>query len=544
MRFGPDDEHVSLYGKPLYQRGGQLLLKTLTGSYGYADENGHEVLAANNRNNPQRYPSLPVDRLLKAFAQEQQWCIESIRISHVQLLGTTGQFQKLASCLTQCHTLKSVIFGDSRTASLVSSGGDSSMEHSSLETTTTNNHSEEHYAWCGFDTMVGALSKAPHLQEVSLQNMPELSGQALGALCRSTSISKLQLLLSQSVLPTGSITGDYLRNMTESLQTNQTMKELRIFGVLDYDACHYLSQMLLVNRTLQKLALKIKLKPSAQTTSHIHDDNNLEECHLPLVAPSTHSPLPLLDALASPQCSLTSLEIYISGSRPDLEAYATAFTAALQVNQSLQHLNVIFYGLDTTTAIAAAATGGAGATLGGALAAMRTNELWMTRLAQTLKNGNYTLQQILINHGLLDLTDVVKFYLRLNRAGRKQICQFRSAVVDDAERDEDFVYDDRVVTSSPSSSAVTMITAPRPSEFDLWVATLARVRNDLSCIFYFLSCNPTLFCGADNNNNRTAPLGSARRVIHAGERRTSSRAVAWRNEALVEDGRPPLKKKR
>jgi hypothetical protein len=520
--FG-SDQHVCLYGKPHNQKlGGPLLIKTLTGSYGYTDENGHDVAAANHLHHngegellARRYPSLPIGQFLNAFAAEQQWCIESIRISHVQLLGTHRQFQKLAHCLTQCHTLKTIIVGDSRTDFLLYSAED---EEQSMCAVAKEEESQRTLACSGLDAMVSALAKASQLQEVSLQNVPELSSEALWNLCQSTSIEKLQLLLSQSVLPTGCITGDYIRPMTQSLQHNQTMKELRIFGVLDCDACWHVSQMLLVNTALQKLALKIKLTSSESTIqgndAYGSDDEDMMDMdHSDNSQPSgakSSETLPLLSALASPFCSLTSLEIYISGSRADLEKYATAFAAALRLNQSLTQLNVVFYGLDTflATSTTLSVRGG-----GGALAAMRTNELWMSRLTEILQHGNYTLHQILINHGMLELSDAVKLYLRLNRAGRRHLLT--------ASNEE---------TSTGSSAALV-----RRSEIDLWVETLARVRNDLSCLFYFLSCNPSMFCRQD---------------AHRGERARSSLVsyhypapfIAWSHEDKCRS--PPLNKQR
>lgn len=418
MRFSSDDEHVSLYGTLMHQNGSQVLLKTFTGIYGFVDENGQELVL---RNPPgaMPYPCLSIKKLIKAFTDEQ-WNIESLRISHVQLVGNRLDFVKLASCIASCHTLKTVMLGDSRT-SLLRGGGteeDESMMHS------------------GFDAVLAALSRSACLQEVSLQNMEEISSEALGELCASTSLEKLQLLMSQSLLPTGGMSGDYLRSMAKRLRSNQTLKELRIFGVLEEEACHYVSQMLLVNRSLQKIALKIKLKPDRNTA------------------------MPLFRALASPSCSLTSMEFYLSGSRQDLEACSDAFRGALKANQSLKQLNVIFYGLDIHSR-------------GGGLGSIRTNLLWMERLEEALEH-NYAMQQVLINHGLLELSEKVKLYLRLNRAGR-------GALLGHSEDG-------------------------RSTELSTWVETLSRVKNDTSSLFYLVSSAPTLLCGSSLLNEASGNL--------------------------------------
>lgn len=404
MRFSSDDEHVSLYGTPVHQNGSQVLLKTFTGIYGFVDEDGQELV---RRNPPgaMPYPCLSIKKIIKAFTDEQ-WNIESLRISHVQLVGNRLDFVKLASCIASCHTLKTVMLGDSRT-SFLRGDEDESMMHS------------------GFDAVMAALSRSACLQEVSLQNMEEISSEALGDLCASTSLEKLQLLMSQSFLPTGGISGDYIRSMAQRLRSNQTLKELRIFGVLEQEACHYVSQMLLENRSLQKIALKIKLKPNRNTA------------------------MPLFRALASPSCCLTSMEFYLSGSRQDLEACSDSFRDALKANQSIKQLNVIFYGLDIHSR-------------GGGLAAIRTNMLWMERLEEAMEH-NYVLQQVMINHGLLELSDKVKLYLRLNRAGRGVLLN----------HSED----------------------GRSTELSSWVETLSRVKNDTSSLFYLVSCAPTLLCG-------------------------------------------------
>ena len=519
-----------------------MLLKTFMGTYGFAEDYGNEVAVGNRHDNhhhshnnddnlninagdlllSRRYPSLPIYQLLNVIAAEHQWSIESIRISHVRLLGTRLEFQQLARCLAQCHALSTVILGDSRT-DFVSYSVSQGVEHP-LNTLTGDGESQSMLGCSGLDAMVSALGKASHLQEVSLQNIPDLSSEALGALCLSSSIVKLQLLLSQSVLPTGSISGNYIQPLTQTLKHNHTLKELRIFGVLDYDACHHVSQMLLVNTKLQKLALKIKLKPSDSNinsynnnTFGSHDEELMETTRTDnSPSPLTLASLPLLTALASSACSLTSLEIYISGARTDLEKYATAFTAALRVNQSLTQLNVIFYGLETflTTSTTMLSLGGGGGGGGwGALAAMRTNELWMSQLGEILQHGNYTLHQILINHGMFELSDAVKLYLRLNRAGRRHLLTANQEM-------------------APSNHGCRGATTVKQSEMGLWVETLARVRDDLSCIFYLVSCNPTLFCGEQQHRKERFRTSA----FHSGSN------IAWRHEKLCKS--PPLKKKR
>lgn len=411
MRLSSDDEHVSIYGRLVNQKNGsQLLLKGFTGIYGLVDQNG---LGLVGRNPPGGipYPCLSVQKLIKAFTDEHSWQIDTLKISNVQLVGNRWDFLKLASCIADCHTLKTIILGDSRT-SLVRDEATSVVS--------------------GFDAVVCALRNAPQLQEVSLQNMEEISSDALGELCQSTSIEKLQLFLSQSLFPAGGISGDYLHTMAQRLQANHTLKELRIIGVLDEDACRALSEMLLVNNTLQKIAVKIKIRGGNQAEK---------------------SPLPFLAALESPSCSLTSLELYLSGRRQALEECCFDFRDALKANQSLKQLSVTFYGLDFQGR--------------GGVAAIRTNELWMSRMEETLEH-NYMLRQVMINHGLLELSDKLKFYLRLNRAGRKSLLKEGS----NNQGEEDQL-----------------------SELNLWVETLEKVKNDISCLFYIVSCAPTMLCG-------------------------------------------------
>ena len=81
---------------------------------------------------------------------------------------------------------------------------------------------------------------------------------------------------------------------------------------------------------------------------------------------------------------------------------------------------------------------------------------------------NYFLRQVMINHGLLELSEKLKFYLRLNRAGRGMLLE---AGRNTSQGDEEL------------------------SDLHLWVGTLESVKNDISCMFYFVSCAPTMLCG-------------------------------------------------
>ena len=506
MRLNPEDEHVSVHGRFVHQKSttGQMLLKTWSGDFSHMDLwnlNDHHGLHRHDNNDDETeegrlqlpYPRLPVSRLNKCLEEHHnQWRVESIRISHVQLLGSRNEFEQLASYLTQCQTLKTVLLSDCKTSRSMTTRDDAS----------------------GFDTILEALSKTPQLQDVSLQNM-SMSGDALGVLCRSATLTKLQVLQSQSHLPTGCITGKMVRSMAYQLTTPSTssLSNLRIFGVLDYEACRYLSEMLLVNRTLQKLSFRIKLQPSTTTsataitpatadqTSNAHDDE-----------------MPLLAALRSPSCCLSNLELYLSGARPDIDCYAKSFCKALQSNTSLQHLNIILFGLESAASLFHLGGGTRGSLMSGGrnnsiIATLHTNSVWMEQLEGLLRQGNnYVLQQVLMNHGMLDMSDAIKMYLRLNRAGRGELLRSRTCSTASSSDENNnhnqgmeglsleqsvvAARSDTVVAQDEISNSTRETTrAVRASEIEAWIDTLDRVKTDVSSIYYLLACNPTLFCG-------------------------------------------------
>lgn len=436
MRFS-DDEHVEFYGRRANQKtDSKLLLKSFTGIYGHLDELGGHGLAQEFPDT-MPYPCVAVERLVSVF-KDEQWEVDTLKINHVQLVGKRCDFHKLAGCISTCQTLKTVIFGDSKTSLR------------SNESTVS-----------GFDALIGAMRLSPSLADVSLQNMDEISGEALGELCQSTSIEKLQIFLSPSLLPADGISRDYLQNVAQKLHTNQTMKELRIIGVLGDDACRAFSDMLLVNKTLEKIAVKIKVKPATEG-----DD-----------------PLPLFEALRSPCCSLSSLEIYLSGCRKDLEDCSDAFRDALQSNQSLKQLNLTFYGMDLHGR--------------GGLATLHTNAVWMKSMEDALEQ-NYVLRQVMLNHSLLELSKKVKLYLRLNRAGRKILL----------ETGNNYQAKDS-----------------RSSELNQWVDTLAKVKDDLSCLYYIISCAPTMFCPIQETRMLSAALATEGVILPLKRRRLAPVAL-------------------
>lgn len=424
---GTEDEHVVLFGRqkniyanPVEDQEDQLIVKTFTGQYEANTDNLDAWTAAD------AFPSLSVEKLTTALS-DKKWGIESIRISHVQLKGTMFEFIKLASCLKQCNTLKSVLLCDSRTC--LQTGG----SIVSLQT--------------GFDSIINALSKASNVQEVTLQNMP-VSSEALAELWGSSSLEKLMVMISPSMLPTGNITGKFIAPMAKRLQFNKKLKDLRIVGVLDYEACSILTKTLQVNKVLEKLSVKVKLKP----------------------ARSCHEKLPLIQAIRSSSCKVKDLELYLSGCRQDIEIYAASLTDALKYNQSLKSLNVVFYGIDLQGR--------------GAVVATKTKQVWMELFTEVVER-NFQLEQVMLNHGLVDLSDTVKFYLKLNRVGRRYL--FGSLQVAGKKNNGE------IVTCTGDESKTTR-EALVISEDDLWLEALIKLRDDVPCIHYLLANNPGFLC--------------------------------------------------
>ena len=462
MSLNPEDEHVALYGREVHHphnrhstasaaaiEGGHVLLKAWSGSFSYADDQNLAQAVV------MPYPRLPVSKLNEALLLHQRtntttttWELESISISHVHLLGSPSDFDILASCLQNCNSLKTVLLSDAITSPL------------SIPETAT-------MLLSGFDTLIRALALAPQLQEVSLQNM-RLLPATLGHLCCSKSLTKLQILVSQSM---GSLRGSMIQPLAHPLQQSPSvLRELRIFGLLEYDACAALSKMLVQNTRLQKLAIKVKLQPPPIKAKK-HTTTTL----LKATQQSSSNHLPLLAALGSQRCSLTSLELYLSGSRTDLEDYATHFGSVMRGNPSMQHLNLILYEKRHLSS-ASSSSSDRSSYLYNSLHMNNNNTMMSTVMGRfvELLQDNYRLEQMTINHGLVELDEAIQMYLRLNRAGRRQLF---------------------LVEHNNSKSTTTAAQDEQRAELELWIETLGRVRQDISCVFYLIKCHPTLFCG-------------------------------------------------
>ena len=494
--LNPEDEHVVFYGREVHRHnrqtttteGGHVFFKTWSGNFSYADDQNRAQLPPVIGAAVMPYPRLPVSKLNEALRLHHPdtttttttttaWELESIAISHVHLLGSLADFETLASCLKKCETLKTVLLSDAITSPLGTTNATATATGTSLS---------------GFDTLIRALSLAPQLQEVSLQNMT-VSPATLGHLCRSTSLVKLQILVSQSM---GSLSGPMIQPLSLQLQQPvSVLRELRIFGLLDYDACDALSNMLVQNTCLQKLALKVKLVVPPGTNQDSTSPELLETATTTTQQSTSYSNhLPLLTALGSKRCSLTSLELYLSGSRTALENYVTHFGIVMRANPTMQHLNLILYQKRPPPSVVSSNSIGSDRSNSSSLWLMNQtlpsyndNTLMATvmhRLVELLQH-NYRLEQLTINHGLVELDKAIPMYLRLNRAGRRQLL-----LVEQGHNNNG-----RAMTTT------TTVEDEQRAELELWIETLGRVRQDISCVFYLIKCHPTLFCGGRQDHD-------------------------------------------
>jgi len=389
------------------------------------------------------YPRLLIRHLNDVLSKHDVWQIESMQISHVQLLGTSEEFRTFASFVQKFQTLQTVLFSDAITSQQQP---------------------------CGFDAILMALSNCSQLKEVSLQNMSSISPSAIGQLVRSDHLIKLQILLSPSSAING-VTGAMISPLVQHLSMpSSSLQELRIFGMLNPNACNVLSHMLVKNTSLRRVALKLRLEnltTAAPTTCHQQSITRFS-----FESRQNYNNLPLLSALESPGCSLRSLELYLLGSRTDLEYYIFHFGQALKCNKSLKHLQLVLYPAHDATA-SATFLRATSIALMSRPDQMDPQQAFLENIQDKLSKAlchNYVLHHLTINHGLVEVVPCSKMYLKLNRAGRGEL----------------------LTTSRPHT---------RAQELERWMTTLERVTSDVSCIYYLLSCHPTLFCGCETHHD-------------------------------------------
>ena len=162
MSATDNDEHVVFYGRPRrHTPAGPIQLQSWTGCY---NAPAHHLEIEDDMENLTPAGSLPYPRLLirhlnDVLSKHDVWQIESMQISHVQLLGTSEEFRTFASFVQKFQTLQTVLFSDAITSQQQP---------------------------CGFDAILMALSNCSQLKEVSLQNMSSISPSAIGQLCAPT----------------------------------------------------------------------------------------------------------------------------------------------------------------------------------------------------------------------------------------------------------------------------------------------------------------------------------------------------------------------
>jgi len=358
---------------------------------------------------------LPVQLLTIALSSQQGAggrALEILELNHVNLTGTQEEFQRFYLALQNHPSLQVFSFSSSGCSSASS-----------------------------INPLLQALSQTPKLEKVVLYSEQgrspwgRLSGDSIGALCRSRTLKDLQhLVLYDSTTATSNFFADeHTMALGQALSSSTTTTFSSSNGDNDN------AQLLQRDSALANFNKNI-IPTSIQSTHSFASSSRIEEIMISCW-PLGHAGV---EALCQMLCSNTSLR------KVSMVIYELDEDNATQETCTLPHLATA---LQSNTTLQQLELHG-------------RNEIgkWMEEsFLELLMQSNFTLTHLKLFHDeALFLKPFLEFYLTLNRAGRALLLR----------------------TAAPTKAE--------------WVDSLCRVRDDLSCLFYLLSMNPLLLLGQVN----------------------------------------------
>ena len=257
--------------------------------------------------------------------------------------------------------------------------------------------------------LVEGLISLRNLQELHLEEM-KVSGESLALICGSSSIDKLSL----RHVPACNLK---MEGMAQALRSKQVLRDLQLRSSLDQKAAIAFFDMLEDNISLRRIGVDVAY---------------WEEYSEPLSRVFLRN---------SP---LESLELNIFGEDSQVEANAAAIASSLEDNAKMKRLCVTFQNRLVPEN-------------GNQESILETMNAAFVGSFSKIPPKNCVLEELSIGfaHQKVGFSDDIKFFLKLNRAGRRNFM------------------------------------ASQCSRRD-WIEMLIRYRDDVDVIFYFLTMNPSI----------------------------------------------------
>lgn len=257
--------------------------------------------------------------------------------------------------------------------------------------------------------LVDAASSVPNLSELNVEEM-DVPGESLCRLFRSSSLIKVKLRhvpASNRDMP----------KVAETLKSNPVIQDLQIQYSLEKVPAIAFFDMLEHNTSLQRVAIDVGCWDHYGTS----------------IAKSL-------------ECNnrLKSLELNIFGEDSNVEANALAISTSLESNISLRRMSITFQNRLHHNETDHESNLG------------RIRKAFIDCLSRVIPK-NFTLEEISIGfvHQKIEFDGKVKFFLKLNQAGRSRLMEAKSSRQD-------------------------------------WIEMINRYRDDLDVLFYFLTMNPSV----------------------------------------------------